>query len=71
MPEHSTILNIVPAIVEAIQPGDGPSMLVRLALGQERIVARVTRRSVRELDLKVGDSVFAQIKSVAIRPDQR
>ena len=71
MPEHSTILNILPAVVEAIQPDNGPSMLVRLALGQDRIVARVTRRSVRELDLTVGDKVFAQIKSVAIRQGKR
>lgn len=66
-PEQSTILNIVPAIVEAIQPDQGPSMLVRLVLGADRIVARVTRRSIRELDLQEGEEVFAQIKSVAVR----
>ncbi len=67
MPEQSTILNILPAAVEAIQPGNGPSMLVRLKLGDDRIVARVTRRSIRELSLQPGDELFAQIKSVAVR----
>lgn len=67
MPEQSTILNILPAVVEAIQPGNGPSMLVRLELGDDRIVARVTRRSIRELGLQPGDELFAQIKSVAVR----
>ena len=67
MPEQSTILNILPAVVEAIQPGNGPSMLVRLKLGDDRIVARVTRRSIRELGLQPGDELFAQIKSVAVR----
>jgi len=67
MPEQSTILNILPAVVEAIQPGSGPSMLVRLVLGEDRIVARVTRRSIRELELQPGDELFAQIKSVAVR----
>lgn len=67
MPEQSTILNILPAVVEAIQPGNGPSMLVRVVLGEDRIVARVTRRSIRELDLQPGDELFAQIKSVAVR----
>jgi molybdate transport system ATP-binding protein len=67
MPEQSTILNILPTVVEAIQPGNGPSMLVRLKLGDDRIVARVTRRSIRELGLQVSDQVFAQIKSVAVR----
>ena len=66
-PEQSTILNIVPAIVEAIQHDRGPSMLMRLVLGTDRIIARVTRRSIRELDLQEGDKVFAQIKSVAVR----
>jgi molybdate transport system ATP-binding protein len=67
MPQQSTILNIVPAIVETMQAESGPSMLVRLVLGSDRIVARVTRRSARELDLKEGDEVHAQIKSVAVR----
>jgi molybdate transport system ATP-binding protein len=67
-PEQSTILNILPAVVETIQSADGPSVLVRLALGTDRIVARVTRRSLRMLALKEGDEVFAQIKSVAVRP---
>ena len=43
-------------------------MLVRLRLGDDRIVARVTRRSIRELGLQEGDSLFAQVKSVAVRP---
>jgi molybdate transport system ATP-binding protein len=66
-PVQSTILNILPATVEAIQPGPGPSMLVRLTLGEDRIVARVTRRSIRELGLQPGDELFAQIKSVAVK----
>lgn len=67
MPEQSTILNILPAVVDAIQPGKGPAMLVRVVLGEDRIVARVTRRSIRELGLQPGDKLFAQIKSVAVR----
>jgi len=66
-PDKSTILNILPAVIEAIQPDRGASMLVRLLLGNDRIVARVTRRSIRELELQEGDEVFAQIKSVAVR----
>ena len=66
-PESSTILNIVPAIIEQIQDDAGPSALVRLQLGSDRIIARVTRRSVRELQLAEGEQLFAQIKSVAVR----
>ncbi len=66
-PQQSTILNIMPVIIDEIQDDHGPSALVRLKLGADRIVARVTRRSIRELALQQGDEIFAQIKSVAVR----
>lgn len=66
-PEGTTILNVIPAAIESIESSEGPSARVRLVLGNDRIVARVTRRSIRELALKEGDDVFAQIKSVAVR----
>ena len=66
-PEQSTILNIIPAVIDMLPSADSASVLVRLLIGSERIVARVTQRSVRELDLKPGDEVFAQIKSVTVR----
>lgn len=66
-PGDTTILNIVPAVVETIGSGETSSALLRLALGEDRIVARVTRRSIRELGLREGDRVYAQIKSVAVR----
>jgi molybdate transport system ATP-binding protein len=66
-PKQSTILNIMPVVIDEIQDDHGPSALVRLNLGTDRIVARVTRRSIRELALQQGDEVYAQIKSVAVR----
>ena len=66
-PESSTILNIVPAVIEQIQDDAGPSALVRLRLGTDRIIARVTRRSIRELQLAEDEQLFAQIKSVAVK----
>jgi molybdate transport system ATP-binding protein len=66
-PDSSTILNILPAVVDAIQSGTGPSAFVRLKIGDDAVVAIVTRRSIRELALQQGDEVYAQIKSVAVR----
>ena len=66
-PAHSTILNVLPARVEAIHVEDGPSTLVRLVLGEDRILARITRRSIRELRLHPGEQLVAQINSVAVR----
>ncbi|MEM9404392.1 MAG: TOBE domain-containing protein, partial [Pseudomonadota bacterium] len=37
------------------------------AVGDDEILARITRRSARELALGPGLRVYAQIKSVAIR----
>ena len=67
-PEQSTILNILPAQIESIREGNGAAALVRISLGDTSILSRVTRRSVRELNLNEGDEVFSQIKSVAVRP---
>lgn len=66
-PADTTILNILPVVIDTIEAGEGPSTLVRLVIGDDRIVARVTRRSIRELGLKIGDKLYAQIKSVAVR----
>ena len=66
-PNQSTILNIVPATIDRIQDTSGSSALVRLHVGSDKLLARVTRRSARELQLSEGDQVFAQIKSVAVR----
>ena len=66
-PEHSTMLNILPAIIEEIQPATGPMLLLRLKLGSDRMIARITRRSCDMLELQQGDEILAQIKAVAIR----
>ncbi len=62
----SSILNVVPAVVDAIW-GDGPArVIVRLAAGEQRLLAAVTRRSLEALQLEAGKGVFAQVKSVAL-----
>ncbi len=66
-PRQTTILNVLPAEVEAIQPMDRSTDLVRIALGEEKLLAQITRRSVASLDLKPGDRVFAQVKSVTVK----
>jgi molybdate transport system ATP-binding protein len=67
MPEQTSILNVLKAEVEDIQAEAGASTLVRLRVGTERILARVTRRSVADLRLRPGNLVYAQIKSIAVK----
>lgn len=63
----STVLNMLPATVESIREDTESAELVQLAVGPERILARVTRRSRALLNLAPGDEVVAQIKSVAVK----
>ena len=62
----SSILNILPVELTEIEQTNGTRVLLRLALGGQYLLARITRKSVAELNLKVGDSLYAQIKSVAL-----
>lgn len=59
-------LNVVPVTVEAVRIGSGPGAILTLRLGEERLLARLTQRSVRALGLTVGQQVFAVLKSVAL-----
>ncbi|MEI4473428.1 molybdenum ABC transporter ATP-binding protein [Frigidibacter sp. MR17.24] len=65
-PQDISALNVLPAVVEAVRLGEGPGALVRLAVGQDRILARVTRRSVEALALAPGTPCHAVLKSVAV-----
>ncbi len=68
-PADSSILNILPVTVTDIATVDLTRAILRLALGQQFLLASITRKSLQHLDLQVGDSVFAQIKSAALLMD--
>jgi len=72
-PSATTIINILPAVIDAIEPITAAEALVTLRLGSETALARVTQHSVRLLGLASGQSVFAQVKgaSVLTGPDRR
>jgi molybdate transport system ATP-binding protein len=62
----SSILNILSVQIEEIEATHSNRVLLKLSLGQQFLLARITRKSVVDLNLKVGDQLFAQIKSVAL-----
>lgn len=68
-PEGLSAQNILPARIISLQPGDGPAVLIQLALGEDKILARVTRRAVASLNLQAGDQVYAVLKSMSIARD--
>jgi molybdate transport system ATP-binding protein len=67
LPTRSSILNLLEVVIEDIQDTPGATQLVRIVAGQERLIARITRRSREELNLQPGDTVIAQVKAAAVR----
>ena len=65
-PEGLSALNILPATVTQVHLGGGPGAAVQLRLGDDLILARITRRSAEALALAPGVDCFAVIKSVAV-----
>ena len=63
---HLSILNRVAREIDALRE-QGESVLARVRCGEQRLLARITRRSVDELRLAPGQPVQALIKSVAVR----
>lgn len=64
---ETSILNCVGAVVVDIAPTDTPGqVLVRLDCAGEPLLARITERSRRKLDIRPGLALRAQIKSVAL-----
>lgn len=66
-PAASSILNVLPAKIHEIAPESAATALVSVSVGQDKLISRVTNRSVQQLDLNVGDELFAQVKSVTVR----
>ena len=62
-------LNILQGTISDLRLGDGPGVMVTLAVGEDRLAARITRRSAEALGLAPGQTCHAVIKSVAVAPD--
>ena len=65
-PAGISALNILSGVVEEVRAGDGPGAMVRLRVGDEALLARITQRSARLLDLAPGRAVFAVLKAVSV-----
>lgn len=65
-PMQSSILNILPVTVLELADHGEHQTTVRLQLDTQVLLARITRKSAAALGLKAGDSVYAQIKGVAV-----
>ncbi len=66
-PGKSSIQNVLQGEIDAMRDDEHPGLLlVRVKVGNTALLARVTKRAVSELALKTGDTVWTQVKSVAL-----
>jgi molybdate transport system ATP-binding protein len=65
-PSQTTILNCLEMVIAGIDARAEADATMTLRLGAQTMLARVTKRSLRTLDLKVGQTVFAQVKGVSL-----
>lgn len=71
-PAETSILNCLPVRLQSfnMRDGDPAHVTIVAALGEDgagaQIIGRVTRKSREMLDLREGDAVYAQIKSIAL-----
>lgn len=66
-PGKSSIQNVLQGQIDAMRDDEHPGLvLVRVKVGDTALLARVTKRAVSELALMVGDTVWTQVKSVAL-----
>jgi molybdate transport system ATP-binding protein len=63
---ETSILNILPVIVDEIADEGDAQVLVKLRVGNDLLLSCITRKSAQQLDLMVGKKLYAQIKSVAL-----
>ncbi len=62
----TSILNILPATIVAIEADTSAQSIVRLDIGDVPLLARITRKSADELQLQPGLALYAQVKTVAL-----
>lgn len=65
-PHATSILNVLPAVINQLTVGRESQAVVQLQLGQQLLLAHITRKSLLLLGLKIGMSVFVQIKGTSI-----
>ncbi len=69
VPKGISALNVLPVTITAIEQGRGPGVAVGLLAGNDQLLARVTRRSAKLMELAVGQQIFAIIKATAVGPE--
>ena len=65
-PAGLSALNVLPMTVAEVHAGQGPGVMLRLEAGEGALLARVTKRSARVLELAPGLRVWAVVKTSGV-----
>lgn len=65
-PDDSSILNCVPVRVESVSENANGKLQVLAMLGEQKLVAMISHRSAKHLEIKPGRELFAQFKATAM-----
>lgn len=65
-PFDISIRNIFPVTITSIASDEGPFAELSLQLGNVQLLSRISRKSVQDLHLQIGEQVFALVKAVSI-----
>jgi molybdate transport system ATP-binding protein len=66
VPVATSILNVLPATITGLADDSGGQSVVRLQVGNQVLLAHITRKSALLLGLYVGMAVYVQIKGTSI-----
>ena len=64
-PSATSILNVLPATITGIADGRDSQSVVRLRIGDQALLAHISRKSALLLGLQLGMAVYAQIKGTS------
>ncbi len=65
-PARTSVVNVLPAVVTGIGTPARGQVTITLDVSGTTLLARITEKSLRELAIEPGTSVYAQIKGVAV-----
>ncbi|MCP4325506.1 MAG: molybdenum ABC transporter ATP-binding protein [Alteromonadales bacterium] len=66
---HSSLQNCLSCTIEQIEAISASHILLTLNLGKQKLLAKISAKSLQQLKLQVGQTVFSYIKAVSIIGD--
>ncbi|MGC1498120.1 MAG: molybdenum ABC transporter ATP-binding protein [Sulfitobacter sp.] len=67
-PDGLSSVNVLPVVIEGVHPGDGPGAAIALRAGDDRLLARITARAVKDMHLHAGMHCYAILKATTVAP---